>query len=936
MSNKKFKIYLLKKEYEEITEILNTIETHIIRLNNNNMINSQKYNKLLENVFNIIKELNNQYNNEINVLSSSLFEIDNIIINDINNTSQKFLLDCYKDNFECYFFVDIKKELIKIICDYGYYDILSLLKLFDNTIKLSKEQYALINEINNITIPISINTYNVEREDNYYWRFPTEYNENDLLEKKRELWIKMNNTINKNTSCQTFIKIELIFKIDFLSNKVKTSQLNSQIYFNKKNTVLEKLNEMNIDTKFIRVFIRHDYLGNFYCMNNNDYIEYLIDINKKYENYQNSNFISIMNKFVNTDNKVRDIHQIILILLLGNEDMVNIAGLLVGLIKEKKSNSNIYNYIYNNLTFYLQSKIRNNTSNIKNNIDKIKSINVAEIDYKKQLMLNNDIPANIKTMALEKAEEMKSNNNEYYKQITYVKTIINYPWKSNDGDYVMYNKDKQLAKSYLLDIEDKLKNTCYGHQNSKKLLLQTIAKWISNPLESNGTCFGMVGPPGVGKTLLAKSISKVLNIPFAQITLGGQNDGELLHGHGYTYSGAQPGMIVKKMTEMGNARCILYFDELDKACSKNGSTNEIMSILIHLTDPNMNKSFQDRFFQGVDFPLDKVIFMFSYNDSSLVDPILLDRLTEIEVEPYTIEDKLKICNNYILPEMCENIGIDNKVFISDDNIKYLIESYTAEAGVRGIKRQFEKILLQLNIDKIYQKGIFKSNQDKKIIINKKIITDILKPPTIERLMISDKSRVGIINGLYATKGGDGGITPIQVFLNTEQSCNNYEIKLTGKQGDMMKESVYCSLTTAIEYLKENHKKYNIDNLDEHFKNNIKHGFHIHAPSAATPKDGPSAGCAFTSAFISRILNRPIKNNIAMTGEIELTGKISKIGGLEFKLNGAKKAGVNTVYVPQENSNDVDKIKKKYKKLFDDSFRVVIVNNIRNLIDDILL
>ena len=162
------------------------------------------------------------------------------------------------------------------------------------------------------------------------------------------------------------------------------------------------------------------------------------------------------------------------------------------------------------------------------------------------------------------------------------------------------------------------------------------------------------------KTLLAKSIGKALNIPFAQITLGGQNDGELLHGHGYTYSGSQPGLIVKKMCEMGSPRCILYFDELDKACSKHGSINEITSILIHLTDPNMNKSFQDRFFQGVDFPLDKVIMIFSYNDSSLVDPILLDRLKEIKVEPYTIIDKLNICQNYVIPELIDSIGINKE------------------------------------------------------------------------------------------------------------------------------------------------------------------------------------------------------------------------------------------------------------------------------------
>ena len=184
--------------------------------------------------------------------------------------------------------------------------------------------------------------------------------------------------------------------------------------------------------------------------------------------------------------------------------------------------------------------------------------------------------------------------------------------------------------------------------------------------------------------------------------------------------------------------------------------------------------------------------------------------------------------------------------------------------------------------------------------------------------------------------GGGGITPIQIFRNIEQSCKQYEIKLTGSQGDVMKESVLCSLTAAIDYIKNNIDKYNIDNIDEYFKENIKHGFHIHAPAGATPKDGPSAGCAFTSAFISCILNRPIRNDIAMTGEIDLMGSITKIGGLEFKLQGAKKAGVKLVFISEENKEDIDKIKKKYKNLFNDNFKVKIVKYIDDLINDILL
>ena len=349
----------------------------------------------------------------------------------------------------------------------------------------------------------------------------------------------------------------------------------------------------------------------------------------------------------------------------------------------------------------------------------------------------------------------------------------------------------------------------------------------------------------------------------------------------------------------------------------------------------MNKSFQDRFFQGIDFPLDKVIMIFSYNDSSLIDPILLDRITEIKIKPYNTKDKIEICNQHIIPEMTTNIGLPQNLLKWDTKIlEYIIDNYTNEAGVRGIKRIIEKIYMNLNINRLKKENMFKKNV-KKIYINKKVITDILKEPSDDETKIHPKNSIGIINGLYATTSGMGGIIPIQIFKNYSGSVNSHEIKLTGKQGDVMKESVACSLTTAINYLAKNKKKYKIKDIDEYLTKNFKYGFHVHTPSTSTPKDGPSAGCAFTSAFISLILNKPIYNTVGMTGEIELTGRITKIGGLEFKLNGAKKAGVKKVYVPKENEKDVEKIKKDYPKLMDKNFKVIVVEYIDDLIDDIL-
>jgi ATP-dependent Lon protease len=700
---------------------------------------------------------------------------------------------------------------------------------------------------------------------------------------------------------------------------------------------MELLNKSTVDNKFIKKIINYDYIGNLYCMDSINYVDYINSLYNEYLHLSKLTFVNIMKNFISKESNIQNMYRIILLLLLGNSNNKDIASLLLNLTKEKKTLiPYIYNIILNNLPYYLHVLIKKSNNNMNDELEKMKSLVVDDVSYKTQLILNKNIPENIKLLVLEKIEEMKSVNNEYYKQLIYVKHILNFPWSSKNDNLLFENLNNERAITYLDKIETSLTKLSYGHTEAKKILLQVIGKWISNS-SSQGTSFGLVGPPGVGKTLFAKSVSKALDIPFAEITLGGQNDGELLHGHGYTYAGSQPGMIIKKMVEMGKSRCILYFDELDKACSKHGSVNEITSILIHLTDPNMNKKFQDRFFQGIDFPLDKIIMIFSYNDAKLVDPILLDRLTQINIDAYTISDKIIIVKNHIIPELAESIGLKSEkwINISDELIEYIINNYTSEAGVRSIKRHIEKLFLTLNLDKIYKRNNFANNND--FVITKDIIIKILDKSQNNVLTIHNEPIIGIISGLYATTNGDGGIIPIQIFNNISSNNNFFEMKYTGKQGDTMKESVQCSFTAATEYIKRNIHKYNfINNIDDYILQKFKHGFHIHTPSTSTPKDGPSAGCAFTTAFISRILDKPIKNTIAMTGEIELTGKITKIGGLNFKLIGAKKANVNVVYVPYENENDIIEIKSKYPNLIDESFNVKFFNYIDEIIDDILL
>ena len=944
-SIKSFKLKILQYRYKYLSDLILKLQKHIENLFSNNIIDMNQKNQILSSIFSISKNLNSSYNKYIideldknDMLDHTIKQLYNIIKTDSTIEQILPIINMNKD-LPLYF---QESQLLTLIYDNGYENIIDIIDIFNNKLNLNKDQHNLINEISKIFIPYKVNFFEVSSHtEPYYWRIPTSWDQNrtsDLLELGRELWIRTNKNPNE------YMKIEGIFITDSLSCLIKYCEINYSFLQKLKSKIMLDLRKSTIDSKFIKKFIRYDYLGNIYCMNPKNYIKHLEQAYQHYMEVSNSTFINIMKDFISKGAEIKKMFDVIFLLLLGNEDNADIAGLLLGLSKEKKINNNDKSYIYTllsqRLPHYLLIKIKKSANNIKNELERFKSLSVEDIDYKKQLITNKNIPNNIKSVVLEKIEEMKSNNNEYYKQLTFVKNILNFPWPSPNDDlfFKNINGDSMKSKQYLLEVEDKLKKLSYGHEEAKKGLLQTIGKWISNP-SSQGTSFGLVGPPGVGKTLLAKSVSKALNIPFAEITLGGQNDGEILHGHGYTYSGSQPGLIIKKMVEMGNSRCILYFDELDKACSKHGSINEITSILIHLTDPNMNKTFQDRFFQGIDFPLDKVIMIFSYNDASLVDPILLDRLKQVQVGAYVLSDKIKIVKEFIIPEIAESVGLKNEswINISDTLIEWIVENYTNEAGVRSIKRKIEQIFLTLNLDRIHMQNDFKDGEITEI--TKEIIIRILDLPKNDFTKIHEKPMVGIINGLYATSGGEGGIIPIQIFNNFSSSPNTFEIKLTGKQGDVMKESVQCSLTSAIDYIRKNQDKYKDiigKNLDKYLISHFKYGFHVHTPSTSTPKDGPSAGCAFTSAFISRILNKPIKNDIGMTGEIELTGKITKIGGLNFKLMGSKKAGVKLVFIPKENEKDIEEIKTKYPNLIDNDFKVEFADYIDDIVDKILV
>jgi ATP-dependent Lon protease len=376
---------------------------------------------------------------------------------------------------------------------------------------------------------------------------------------------------------------------------------------------------------------------------------------------------------------------------------------------------------------------------------------------------------------------------------------------------------------------------------------------------------------------------------------------------------------------------VIYIDELDKV-SKTENGREIIGILTHLTDPSQNQEYADKYFSGIKLDLSKIMIVFSYNDSSLVDPILRDRITEVKVKSITKKEKIYITKEYLLPEILETVGYEKKDFIFNDNeINYIIESYTYEAGVRKLKERLFELIREINLTRILG--------EEEIKLPFKVTEEYIKKQFSDRskvhfTKIAKEPQVGLVNGLYATSAGTGGITIIEVMRTP--SDTKLSLELTGNQGDVMKESMRCAKTVAWNLLPYEIKKKIKNEWDEVGS----FGLHIHCPDAAMPKDGPSAGIAITSAILSRLCNVKIRNTIAMTGEIDLNGKVHAIGGLESKLDGAKRAGATKVLVPSDNEDDykriIETMSEDEKNNYIENFEIKIVDHYKDVVNEVLV
>ena len=413
--------------------------------------------------------------------------------------------------------------------------------------------------------------------------------------------------------------------------------------------------------------------------------------------------------------------------------------------------------------------------------------------------------------------------------------------------------------------------------------------------------------------------------PFSFIALGGSSNGSTLSGHNYTYVGSTWGRIVDILMENKCMNPIIFIDELDKV-SKTENGKEIIGILTHLIDSTQNESFQDKYFSGIDLDMSKALFIFSYNDVNAIDKILLDRIHRVKFDHLTLYDKLEITNKYILPELYEKIGINDSILFTNDVIKFIIENYTSESGVRKLKEILYEIISEINL------GIL--NQDKEYELPIKLTIEDIKfnylkeKHEIIHKTIHNNSCVGIINGLWANSIGMGGIIPIECFY--WPSTNFMDLKLTGLQGDVMKESMNVAKTLAWKLTDKKKQKL----LCKEFEKTKLQGIHIHCPEGAVPKDGPSAGTAITIAIYSLLNKKIIKKNVAITGEINLQGKVSAIGGLNLKILGGIKAGVKSFIFPEDNKKDYNKFIEKYKdkNIIPDDVTFTSVKNIKDVLN----
>jgi len=504
-----------------------------------------------------------------------------------------------------------------------------------------------------------------------------------------------------------------------------------------------------------------------------------------------------------------------------------------------------------------------------------------EIENLRQRSLKKKWSIEVKAHFAKELEKLARTNPaaaDYSVQINYLELLLDLPW----NEFTRDNFDLKRAQK-VLDKDH------FGLDKVKNRIIEYLAVLkLKHNMKAPILC--LVGPPGVGKTSLGKSIAKALGRKYVRMALGGIRDEAEIRGHRKTYIGAMPGRIIQSIKKAGAANPVFILDEIDKV--GNDFRGDPSSALLEVLDPEQNSTFYDHYVE-MDFDLSNVMFIATANSLSTIQPALLDRMEVIEVSGYTIEEKIEIAKQHLLPKQREAHGVKPKeVLIKNEVMEKLIEDYTRESGVRGLEKKIGSVV----------RGMAKSiamNEPHNPAVSKSDIEKILGAPIFDKDLYEGNEVAGVVTGLaWTSVGGD------ILFIEASLSPGKGHLTLTGSLGDVMKESA----TIALAYLRAHAAYFNINpKLFEQWD------VHVHVPAGATPKDGPSAGITMLTALTSAFTQRKVKPHLAMTGEITLRGRVLPVGGLKEKILAAKRANIKEIIVCKNNQKDILEIKEHYIK-----------------------
>jgi len=524
-----------------------------------------------------------------------------------------------------------------------------------------------------------------------------------------------------------------------------------------------------------------------------------------------------------------------------------------------------------------------------------------ETSQLKEKILKAKMPKNVENKAMEelsRLSKMMPMSPEATVVRTYLEWLINLPWQASTEDNIDISHAEEI-----------LNEDHYGLEKVKERILEYLAvKKKTNSLKGPILCF--VGPPGVGKTSLGKSIARALGRKFVRISLGGIRDEAEIRGHRRTYIGALPGRIIQSLRKVGVNNPVFLLDEVDKLGKD--FRGDPASALLEVLDPEQNHSFSDHYLE-VEFDLSKILFITTANTQFTIPPALLDRMEIISIPGYTVWEKKEIAKHFLIPKQIKEHGLkEEEIKFSDGAIIKIIKNYTKEAGVRNLEREIANICRKVT------RKIVQDNKKKKYIINSKNVEKFLGVEKFTETEVEKEPKIGIATGMAWTEYG-GEILFTEVL--TMKGKGN--LILTGQLGDVMKESAQAALS----YVRAHAEEFGIK--PDFYKNT---DIHVHVPEGAIPKDGPSAGITIVTALVSVLSGRPVRGDVSMTGEITLRGKVLKIGGLKSKILAAHIAGIKKVIIPEGNKKDLQNIPKRIRE----ELEFVYVKDIKEVIENAIV